>query len=472
MNIYQTNRPFIKLFDISTATVPKKSMGAGIARFVGDGTIQHGRLKVSREGETEPTWWVEQDHLDELTEAEQSLDLPPIADLEFHEDAVLAARMLSGFLDAGGMNVEYLLLLAWAESGWTNTDSEGRDGTDADLDGPIGPYRFDKKLWSSLLQDNKYDPVLRGFKEIDRATSQAQCFFAAANANRLQLALKKNIDGIDPPAWLLRVGHRIGEKAIIRFAQLGDADIISTEVVGTKAVSAPTANANPKLFVNKSNTTKSEVHAAVKAEFESAKRAVEKRLGDLVQESAIDGIIDGSSPGNRLGALGLLDFIAKFESGGNYNAVVDRAKNESNPRLVTMNIAEVLSYQGTLGNRNACGKYQIVKSTLNGNFAAAGLTKDDLFDADGQDKIAYQLLMQVRKGEAFLNSNGNQAELEMFALAVAKEWAAMPVLNAMIGHKGVALQRGDSFYSGTAGNKALTSANNLEAAIRKFTVET
>jgi hypothetical protein len=472
MNIYRTNRPFVKLYDAPDATDAKKVLGAGISRFTGDGTVQNERLQVTRQGETQPTWWVDEGNLTLLAAAETAIELAPIVDLEFYEDAALAARTLSGFLDAGGMNVEYLLLLAWAESSWTNTDSQGRDGGDADLGGPIGPYRFEADVWSSLLADNDYKEVLRGFGELDRLKPQVQCFFAATLANRLQRALKSKIPDLDPPAWLLRLGHRIGKDAAIRFVKLADGDAVSTSVDGVRAVSAVTVNANPKLFANKSNTTKAEVLAAIMAEFESGKRAVIKRLTDLIQVSSIDGMIQGGSPDIRRGALGFLDFIAKYESAGNYNAVVDRVRNENNPKLVAMSVEQILNFQNTLGQRNACGKYQIVKGTLRGNFAAAGLSKDSLFNADGQDQVAFQLLMSVRKGDAFLKSDRGQAEFEKFALLVAQEWAAMPVLEAMTGHNGVQIRRGDSYYSGTGGNKALTSAEAFEAAIRKFMAET
>ncbi|MBY2937932.1 hypothetical protein [Rhizobium leguminosarum] len=472
MNIYRTNRPFVKLYAASNTADATEVLGIGFSRFVGDGTTQSGRLKVTQEGETEPVWWIDVENLTLLTADEVKVELPPVVDLEFYEDTVLAARLLSGFLNAGGMNAEYLLLLAWAESGWTNTDDHGRDGSDADLDGPIGPYRFEKDVWSSLVDDKDYQAVLRDYNAFDRIKPQAQCFFAAALANRLQRALSSAIPNFDPPAWLLRLGHRIGKEAVVRFAKLADHDDVSTQIDGVRAVSAPTVNANPKLFVNKSDTKKSEVIEAIKAEFESGKRAVAKRLFSLVQSSSIDGMINGSSPGMRLGALGLLDFIGIYEAaGGNYNAIVDRGKNENNPRLVAMTIAQVQAYQATLGTRNACGKYQITAATLQNSFRRAGLSEDNLFDADGQDKIGYYLLMTRRDGEGFLKSNRSDDKFEAFALRVAQEWAAMPVLKAMVNGNGVQLARGDSYYKGTAGNHTDLSPDKFEAALRKFMAE-
>ncbi|MGO6681279.1 hypothetical protein AB9F42_28435 [Rhizobium leguminosarum] len=469
MTIYRTNQPFVKLYDSATAKKEAYTLGAGFSRFEGNGTTENDRLKVTRLGQTSPFWWIDDDCLTALTAQEVAPEFPPLHDREFYQDASLAARMLSGFLGAGGMNVEYLLLLAWAESNWANTDEKGRDGADADLSGRVGPFRFSKDLWLSLLQDPDYSEVLRGFTELDRIKPQAQCYLAACYGNRLQRRIRSVVPTLDPPAWLLRLGHRVGEEAIVGFTQLANGDSVSTTTGGAEAIPAAITNANAMLFPRQSSTTRAEVHEVIRAEFESGKRAVVKRLGDLVQESSIDGMIEGGSSDFRTGALGLLDFIGKYEANGNWNAVVDRVKNENDPPLVTMSIEAVLNYQrNKLGLRNACGKYQIVESTLRGNYPAAGLTKASLFDRTGQDKIAYQLLMSVRKGKAFLEGS---IDFDSFALNVAQEWAAMPVLKKMTGHNNVEIERGDSYYSGTGGNRAQVSADEFEAAIQKFQSE-
>ncbi len=144
---------------------------------------------MTSEGETLPEWWINTEDLVVVATGELQFELPRLVDGEFFEDASLAARVVSGFRGAGGMNAEYLLLLAWAESGWTNTDTKGRDGEDAELDGKFGPFRFDKATWNKLLQDRAYQPILRDFTKRDRLAPEAQCFFAACLANRLQGAL-------------------------------------------------------------------------------------------------------------------------------------------------------------------------------------------------------------------------------------------------------------------------------------------
>jgi hypothetical protein len=465
---YETTTPFVKLFSSpSSDTAEQTTGGVAGARFVGDGEEKHGRLKVTRENEATPEWWIDKDHLRILHDEEVRFELPKFVDQAFFEDASIAARALSGFLDAGGMNVEYLLLLAWAESHWTNADAEGRDGQDVNLELDFGPFRFSKTTWNTMIADSSYGEILRGYTAGDRLKPAAQCFVAACFANHLQRALKDK----EVPAWLLRVGHRIGQAAVVRLSQLNDSDTVSTMVDGVSAVSAEIVNQNKQLFPNGSATTKTEVFSAVKAEFEKGKHAVKERLGALVQESVLDGLKNGSTPGRRTGVLGFLDFVAAAESRGNYNAVVDRPNNQDNPRLVTKTIKEVLDFQQRLGARNACGKYQIIRSTLIGTFGKVALTENDLFDPDTQDKLALELLMNTRQGKDFLNSAGGQSDVEAFALRVAQEWAAMPVLTPTTGHRGVSLARGDSFYKGTAGNQALVTADAFEAAIRKFQAE-
>ena len=465
---YATIAPFVKMFSSDHSDTPDKTTGLAVGvGFVGNGEERNGRLKVTEEGKTAPEWWIDKNDLRARGADENIFELPKFVDQAFFEDASTAARALSGFLDAGGMNVEYLLLLAWGESNWTNTDAEGRDGDDVNLEMDFGPFRFAKTTWNMMISDNDYVEILRGLTEGDRLKPAAQCFVAACFANRLQRALKDK----EAPAWLLRIGHRVGQPAIVRFAQLSDSDTVSTQVNGVSAVSTPIVNKNKKLFPNGPATTKSEVFSAVKAEFDQGKKAVKARLGALVQESVLDGLKNGSPPGRRIGALGFLDFVAAAESKGNYNAVVDRVDNQDNPRLVTMTIKGILDFQQRLGVRNACGKYQIIRLTLNGTFKKVALTENNLFDPDTQDKLAMELLMNTRKGKDFLNSAGSQSDVEAFALGIAKEWAAMPVLTPTIGHKDISLDRGDSFYKGTAGNKSLVTADDFETAIRRFKSE-
>ena len=93
----------------------------------------------------------------------------------------------------------------------------------------------------------------------------------------------------------------------------------------------------------------------------------------------------------------LLDFIAKPESGGDYNIVYGgiHARHRPRKRLVTMTIGEVLDWQDSIDPiymSEAAGRYQIMEDTLRGLYSSAGLTLRDLFNERNQDILATQLL--------------------------------------------------------------------------------
>lgn len=150
-----------------------------------------------------------------------------------------------------------------------------------------------------------------------------------------------------------------------------------------------------------------------------------------------------------------LDFIARFESCGNYNAFFGDAQNQDAPRFTAMTLSEVLAWQE--GRRfSACGKYQIIRKTLTGLIAECGLSADALYDEAMQERLALVLLERRGLG-AFLA--GEMAE-EEFALSVAREWAALP---------GVAQPFGEASVYGADGvNKACVSSENYLSAIRRM----
>lgn len=66
---------------------------------------------------------------------------------------------------------------------------------------------------------------------------------------------------------------------------------------------------------------------------------------------------------HRTGVLAFLDFIAEYESKGNYNARFGSTSNTTNPNFTSMSINGVLEWQAGQ-DKSACGKYQIIKDTL------------------------------------------------------------------------------------------------------------
>jgi muramidase (phage lysozyme) len=163
---------------------------------------------------------------------------------------------------------------------------------------------------------------------------------------------------------------------------------------------------------------------------------------------------------------GLLDFIAKPESGGDYNIVWGSIKAKDKPPkpLVNMTIGEVLAWQDKIDPyymSEASGKYQILEDTLRGLYKEAGMTTSDLFDEDGQDKLAV----------ALLNRRGLQAYLkdvisaEKFADNLSKEWASLPCI--FKDRKGRPAT-GQSYYAGDGLNKSHVSIKELLNAVKSI----
>lgn len=150
----------------------------------------------------------------------------------------------------------------------------------------------------------------------------------------------------------------------------------------------------------------------------------------------------------------LLDFIAKYESRGNYNIVWGGIRKKHHPPkpLVEMTVREVLAWQDSIDPlymSEAAGKYQIMEDTLRGLYKSAGVSLDDLYNEDTQDKLAVALLR--RRGlDGFMSMeiDGNK-----FANSIAKEWASMPVVTD-VKRGGKMIRRGSSYYSGDGLNAA------------------
>ena len=154
----------------------------------------------------------------------------------------------------------------------------------------------------------------------------------------------------------------------------------------------------------------------------------------------------------------LLDFIAQFESRGNYNVVWGRIRAQHRPPipLTQMSIAQVLAWQDSIDPlymSEAAGKYQILEDTLRGLYPSAGMLSSAMFDEDGQDKLAVALLK--RRGlDDYLAGRINA---EKFANSLAKEWASLPVVSGP--------KKGRSYYGGDGLNKAHVNVRDFMNAI-------
>lgn len=99
---------------------------------------------------------------------------------------------------------------------------------------------------------------------------------------------------------------------------------------------------------------------------------------------------------------GILELIKSRESGGNYNATLDNGRYTGGQRdLVNMTLNEVLEMQRQMlahpdntHNSSAAGAYQIVSTTMRGLIKELGLSGNELYSREMQDRMAQQLLRQ------------------------------------------------------------------------------
>lgn len=188
---------------------------------------------------------------------------------------------------------------------------------------------------------------------------------------------------------------------------------LNTEMLGVAKAAAEGSLEAMKLSegVRQSETAAKDLSAAVDSitfsgaiiEAQSLAQALES-AGDFARSIGRN-IVKSVTEGDAAAAnKGIFDLIKRRESGGDYNATLDNGAYTGGPRdLVNMTINEVLAMQRQMlahpankKNSSAAGAYQIVKTTLEGLVKELGLTGDELYSREMQDRLAAQLLRRRR----------------------------------------------------------------------------
>lgn len=135
----------------------------------------------------------------------------------------------------------------------------------------------------------------------------------------------------------------------------------------------------------------------------------------------------------------LLNFIAQYESGGDYNIMVGGKRGN----LTSMTVGEVLDMQKDMISRGhestAVGRYQYIRKTLAGTAAQLGMDVDKTkFNEKTQDALAIQTLRTIGLEEWL----GGKLDDGAFLNKVARVWASVPTTS------------GGSYYQGVGSNKA------------------
>lgn len=172
----------------------------------------------------------------------------------------------------------------------------------------------------------------------------------------------------------------------------------------------------------------------------------------------VEGLIDRLAVGrdgiSRSAAL-LLEVIGTIEAPRGYEVIFRNRQDQLATPLTAMTLAEVLAAQpgwATTNGSSAAGRYQVIDRTL--ATISVDLALDPLarYDASLQDRIGYGLLLR-RGFDRFISRD---LPLPDFALELAREWAAFPVVAPVEGmHR--QLEAGETYYAGDGRNRALMS---------------
>ncbi len=165
------------------------------------------------------------------------------------------------------------------------------------------------------------------------------------------------------------------------------------------------------------------------------------------------------------GAALLLDFIADFESNGDYQVIFGNNQDKLPAPITTMTLNALLSAQVDWGRRwksSAAGRYQFISQTLRGLMQKMYLTGDEIFSPDMQDMLAFHLL----KGRGYARYKSGALSRDEFGKLLAMEWASLPVLSATKGAHRM-LVRGETYYAGDKLNRALVKPERVEELLQR-----
>ena len=149
----------------------------------------------------------------------------------------------------------------------------------------------------------------------------------------------------------------------------------------------------------------------------------------------------------------LLDLIAAPESRGNYNAWYGDAAQDR-VDLSGFTVDQVRDLQADLVQANggsAIGRYQLLDDTLDGLVERLGLSGNERFTPELQDRMALQLAQDAGMDDWIAGRISD----ERFAENLSQVWAGLPRDGS-----------NESYYAGIQGNRATVDWNTVMASLR------
>jgi len=148
------------------------------------------------------------------------------------------------------------------------------------------------------------------------------------------------------------------------------------------------------------------------------------------------------------------------KSGGSY--VGRRGATETGRPITEMTVGEIRQMQDS-GKLFAVGKWQMIPDTLQMAIKSGKVNLNDTFNEAVQDKLLDFLIEKRPLAKRYLSGDPNVSRDDAIA-DLAKEWAALGVPYDMQGAKRW-VKKGESYYSGVAGNKASISPDMIGEAL-------
>lgn len=200
---------------------------------------------------------------------------------------------------------------------------------------------------------------------------------------------------------------------------------------------------------NPDNETIAALNKEISSKPELLKKLKPSSNDDIAKAKQLKPLSQDSVTQGKVGKI--LDFIARFESGGNYNIILG---GKTIPELTSMTINQVYELQDNMkrGGKEstAVGRYQFVKGTLRDCVEGLGLDPNKaIFDKKTQDDLIIYRLRATRGLDKWLSGSLSD---EQFLNNLSMEFASIPS----------PAKGGASYYHGVGSNRAGT---NLQAAL-------
>lgn len=197
-------------------------------------------------------------------------------------------------------------------------------------------------------------------------------------------------------------------------------------------------------------------------------------------ERAVDQALPSSSRPANVPTAGsaiqrFMDWVSQSEAGSNPNAFnysngnggysIGNSARIGGRNISDLTVGELMALQRE-GTVHAAGLYQLTPGTLRGAVNGSGISLNAKFDRDTQAALMSWVIRNARP-ELYRYLTGGTADESRAALQAAQEWAALPVISDMQGHR-QAVTRGQSYYHGFGGNRARETPEALLEVMRSI----